>query len=76
MIGVTDSPKPPPDRLSLTLPVLNASSQTWLIVAGDDKAASAARAIGGDSTLPAGAVQGRDRTVWFIDADAARDLPQ
>lgn len=76
VIGVTDSPKPPPDRLSLTLPVLNASSQTWLIVAGDDKAASAARAIGGDSTLPAGAVQGRDRTVWFIDSDAARDLPQ
>lgn len=74
VIAVTDSPKPPPDRLSLTMPVLKESSQVWLIVAGEDKAASAARAIAGDSSLPAGVVRGRDRTVWFLDEDAARDL--
>ena len=32
-----NSPKPPPERLSLTLPVINSSARVWLVVAGADK---------------------------------------
>ncbi|NNG18645.1 6-phosphogluconolactonase [Naumannella sp. ID2617S] len=70
VIGVTDSPKPPPERLSLTLSVINKSAEVWLIVAGDEKAPAAARAIAGDRDLPAGRVKGRLRTVWFVDQAA------
>ena len=73
VIGVTDSPKPPPERISLTIPVINQSAEVWLIVSGAEKADAAARAIDGDENLPAGAVHGRLRTVWFLDEDAAAD---
>ena len=71
VVGVTNSPKPPSERLSLTLPVLNRSAEVWLIVAGAEKAAPVARAIAGDDRLPAGSVQGTERTVWFLDEEAA-----
>jgi 6-phosphogluconolactonase len=74
VVGVTNSPKPPAERLSLTLPVLNRSSEVWLIVAGPEKAAAVARSIAGDSRLPAGSVQGTERTVWFLDHAAAPPL--
>lgn len=74
VIGVTNSPKPPGERLSLTLPVLSESAEVWLIVAGAEKADAAARAIAGDSNLPAGSVQGVERTVWFLDDAAAPPL--
>lgn len=72
VVAVTDSPKPPPERLSLTLPVINESKEVWLLVAGADKASAAARAIGGDRSLPAALVAGTQRTVWFLDEDAAQ----
>lgn len=73
VIGVTDSPKPPPERLSITLPVINQSAEVWLIVSGAEKADAAARGEAGDRSLPAGAVHGRLRTVWFLDEAAAAD---
>lgn len=74
VIGVTNSPKPPSERLSLTLPVLNRSAEVWLIVAGAEKASAVARAVAGDPSLPAGSVQGTERTVWFVDEAAAPSL--
>lgn len=74
VVGVTDSPKPPPERLSLTLPAINDSAEVWLVVAGEDKADATARAMGGDPRLPAATVSGRDKTVWFMDAAAAAGL--
>ena len=71
VIGVTNSPKPPAERLSLTLPSLNRSAEIWLIVAGSEKADAVARAVAGDPGLPAGSVRGTERTVWFLDAAAA-----
>ncbi|HHV20745.1 MAG TPA: 6-phosphogluconolactonase [Propionibacterium sp.] len=74
VVAVGDAPKPPPDRLSLTLPVLNSSGEIWMLVAGADKAEAVSRAIARDKSLPAGQVCGRNRTVWFLDEEAAAEL--
>ena len=76
VVDVTDSPKPPPQRLSLTLPVLNHAGSVWLVVAGEGKADAVARALG-DGTLddtPASGAHGTAETVWLIDAAAASGL--
>lgn len=75
VIGVSDAPKPPPERISLTIARINTSAQVWLLVPGADKAAAVARAMGGDTELPAGRVTGRDRTLWLLDEESAAELP-
>ncbi|MFW0169218.1 6-phosphogluconolactonase [Rothia sp. CCM 9417] len=42
-IAVHNSPKPPPTRVSLTLPVINYSERIWFLIAGSDKADATAR---------------------------------
>lgn len=77
VVAVTDSPKPPPERISLTLPTLNRARAVWLLASGEAKAEAVARALGagaGENPLPAAAVGGRDETVWFLDRDAAARL--
>lgn len=71
-VAEPDSPKPPPARVSLTLPVLNASRQVWFVVAGADKSDAVAAVLRGGSELPAAQVSGRDRTLWLLDAAAAQ----
>jgi 6-phosphogluconolactonase len=72
-IAVRNSPKPPPTRISLTLPALQTARQTWLIAAGEGKADAVARAIGGEN-LPCGSVHGTERTLWLLDRAAAGKL--
>ena len=78
VIAVRNSPKPPPERLSLTLPVLNSSDRIWLALAGADKASALGLALAGASTLevPAAGVMGRLRTVFFVDSAAAAEVPE
>ncbi|MGA4508580.1 6-phosphogluconolactonase [Propionibacteriaceae bacterium G1746] len=76
VIGVTDSPKPPPERMSLTMSAINRSKAVWVLVSGEPKAESAARAIQGDPALPASAVQGQQETLFFLDQAAAGQLPR
>ncbi len=75
-VSVTDSPKPPPLRVSMTTPVLNNSRAVFFIVAGADKAeaVSTARASEANTShVPASWVRGRGDTVWWLDAAAAGD---
>ena len=78
MIAVRDSPKPPPERLSLTRPVINASQRVWLVLAGADKASALGLALAGASRdeVPGRRHQGPRRTVFFVDADAAAEVPE
>jgi 6-phosphogluconolactonase len=78
VIPVRNSPKPPPERLSLTLPVINSSARVWLVVAGADKAAALGLTLAGASLneVPAAGVEGRRRTLFFVDAEAASEVPE
>lgn len=78
VVGVPDSPKPPPRRITLTLPAVRRSRQVWLVVAGEAKAEAVAAAIGGADPVevPAAGAVGREQTVWLLDTAAASHLPQ
>lgn len=73
-IAVHDSPKPPPLRVSLTFETISSADQVWIIAAGAEKAEAVAQGLAGPDpvTAPASAVQGRSRTLWLIDAGAAK----
>jgi 6-phosphogluconolactonase len=77
VIAVRSSPKPPPERISLTLPVINRSREVWFLVSGSDKAAAAKMALlgAGPVQVPAAGVSAVDRTLWLMDRDAASELP-
>lgn len=77
VVAVRNSPKPPPERLTLTLSVINSSDRIWLVLAGADKASALGLALAGASTyeVPVAGVSGRLRTVFFIDQAAATDVP-
>ncbi|EWT01833.1 6-phosphogluconolactonase [Intrasporangium oryzae NRRL B-24470] len=73
-VAVHDSPKPPPDRVSLTFECLDRALEVWFLVAGADKAVAvgAALASGADRwDVPAAGPRGSIATRWLIDADAA-----
>jgi 6-phosphogluconolactonase len=76
VVGVEDSPKPPPRRITLTLPAVQRSREVWLVVGGEAKADAVAAAIGGASPaeVPAAGGVGREATVWLLDAAAASKL--
>ncbi|MGW6693092.1 6-phosphogluconolactonase [Rhodococcus sp. NPDC054953] len=77
VVGVTDSPKPPAERVTLTLPAVRRSRRVWLLVAGADKADAVAAAIAGADAvdIPAAGALGAEETVWFLDRAAAANLP-
>lgn len=68
-LPVRDSPKPPPERITLTREALCRTDRMWFLV--DDgidgrKADAAGRAIAGDQSLPAARVHARNETIWFL----------
>ncbi|OBA58947.1 6-phosphogluconolactonase [Mycobacterium sp. 1100029.7] len=77
VVGVQDSPKPPPQRITLTLPAIQRSREVWLLVAGAGKADAAAAAIAGAPpvAVPAAGAIGLETTLWLLDAEAASKLP-
>lgn len=75
-VAVHDSPKPPPDRVSLTFEALRRSREVWFIVAGADKAEAVANGVAGAAPdlNSAAQVKGEQRTLWLLDEDAAQNL--
>jgi 6-phosphogluconolactonase len=78
VVAVRDSPKPPAERLSLSRPVLNSSDRVWLVLAGSDKASALGLALAGASRdeVPVAGIKGRFRTMFFVDSDAAAQVPE
>jgi 6-phosphogluconolactonase len=68
-VPVHGAPKPPPDRVSLTLPVLRAAPHCVLLASGADKASAVARMLDApDEAVPASLL---DRARLAVIADAA-----
>lgn len=76
VFGVHDAPVPPDERISVSLPTINASREVWVLAAGAAKADIVAAAMAPDATLPASLVRGTRATRWFIDAAAGAKLPR
>jgi 6-phosphogluconolactonase len=78
VVGVHGAPKPPPTRISLTLPAIRAAREVWLLAAGEDKANAVAIALSGAGEVqaPAAGAYGRSRTLWLLDSAAASQLPR
>lgn len=77
VVPVEDSPKPPPRRITLTLPAVQRSREVWLLVSGGSKADAVAAAIGGAApvSVPAAGAIGQETTLWLLDEEAAAKLP-
>lgn len=79
VVPVHNSPKPPADRISLTVKAMAGSVNCFVIGAGTNKAHAVARVQNGDASLPlqqvTAAVANAGGTVtWFLDEAAAAQL--
>ena len=81
VVAVPDSPKPPPERVSLTFGALNRSRALWFVANGDEKADAVARALAADGSVDAtpargvvGLPDGGTAVTWFLDHAAASRL--
>ncbi|KAK8476182.1 hypothetical protein V6N13_046788 [Hibiscus sabdariffa] len=74
---IKDSPKPPPERITFTFPVINSSANIALVVCGAGKAGPVHAALGSGQNsdpLPVQMVSPEGELVWFLDKDAASKL--
>ncbi|KAL2556282.1 putative 6-phosphogluconolactonase 5 [Forsythia ovata] len=76
---ITDSPKPPPSRITFTFPVINSASEIAMVVTGSEVADAVKVALGGGrgwggTTLPCTEVSAEGELTWFLDKDAASKL--
>lgn len=75
--AVTDSPKPPPVRVSMSFPVINAAAENILIASGSGKADAIGMFVDspGPLAVPAAGVRGQRMTMLAVDQAAAVHLP-
>jgi 6-phosphogluconolactonase len=73
-VGVRDAPKPPPERITVTFPVLWAARRCVLLAMGAEKAEALGRVRAGeDPAIPASRLR-RDRLELIVDEAAAGGL--
>lgn len=77
VVGVRGAPKPPPLRISMTMPTLNRARELWFVASGDEKAKAVRMALGtaGEMQVPAAGPRGLQSTTWLLDKEAASELP-
>ena len=70
VIPITDSPKPPPQRVSFSMNFINQSDQVWIIATGESKALAVTQILDGELSIPAGHVMAAQLTRLIVDAEA------
>lgn len=73
-VGVPDSPKPPPERVTLTFEALARADAVWFLASGEGKAEAVSRALADEGSVtdtPARGVTGTTETLWWLDRPAA-----
>lgn len=75
-VAVGDAPKPPPRRITLTLPAIRAARAILVCAFGEEKAEVVRDALGNqDATSPlALATRGHQNVAWLLDPAAAAAL--
>lgn len=77
---LTNSPMPPPERITFTLPVINSASNVAMVATGQNKARAVQMVMMGETgpncaVLPAQMVSpSLGNLVWFLDRSAASNL--
>ena len=76
-VAVHGAPKPPPTRLTLTLPAIRAARQVWIVASGAEKAGAVRLALSGAGPVqvPAAGARGRQQTLFLLDNAAAARVP-
>jgi 6-phosphogluconolactonase len=80
ILSVTNSPKPPPERITMSLPVINAAQEVVVVALGPGKSEIVQRALEVQSlpgALPAQLVRpaaSAGGALWLLDAGAAQQL--
>jgi 6-phosphogluconolactonase len=78
-VAVHGAPKPPPTRVSLTIPAITSAREVWVVASGAEKARAVRLALdshAGPLQVPASAARGQRRTLFLIDDAAASQLPK
>jgi 6-phosphogluconolactonase len=73
ILAIRNSPKPPPERITVSMPVMRACAEAWLTTAGAAKADALGRAFAGASPLdlPVAGVLAPTTRVYLDEAAAA-----
>ena len=75
VLAVEDSPKPPPERVSMSYDLLGKARRVWFVATGEDKAEAVTGSVRAEpADLPAARVRGIEETRWYLDATAAGGL--
>ncbi len=70
-VAVHDAPKPPPDRITLTVPVLGAARSIVFLATGAEKAEAVRGLLAGPNPAVPSSLLGSERTELIVDPDAA-----
>jgi 6-phosphogluconolactonase len=70
-VGVSDSPKPPPERITLTLPALAATRHCLVIATGAEKAGAISAMLGEPSERVPASLLARERLQVIVDDEAS-----
>lgn len=69
---IIDSPKPPPERVTMTYPLINAAKNCVFPISGEGKAHMIKRILGDKEDLPAARVNPKGSLIWILDESAAK----
>ncbi|WP_315297577.1 6-phosphogluconolactonase [uncultured Actinomyces sp.] len=74
ILAIRNSPKPPPERITVSMPVMRACPEVWLTTAGEGKAEAVGRAFAGASPLdlPVAGILGPSTRVYLDQAAASQ----
>ena len=70
VFAITDSPKPPAERVSFTMSMINSAQEVWIVASGESKAEAVTKIIEGDLSIPASYVRGHSHTRLIVDTEA------
>jgi 6-phosphogluconolactonase len=75
VLPISDSPKPPPQRITLSLPAVNAARKVILVGTGEGKKEVVKASLSPGCSLPCALIAESSQPLWLLDQPAAALLP-